>query len=387
MIWNLPDLRPAININFTANRLGTCDASNPHRDSSKSGFDFASRFQNLYDEHRTSLNSDIIEDRSQTLTSLEHSQLSKPVFHVQNTVSSPTKQTLEDPFYESYHCQQCMFHGGVEHCNRSSLGSKCCNKVTRQAQDSVISSCSACSSDILSRKQWDATLGEIDCGVDSINLTATHASPVDTGGAGSQVAEGGKRLSHTCFHSSPLTEMNGQPMRDNCGDREVTADKTVQQTPPILCPDCHENRTVVGCATVHASPLDTGSPVSPVAEVERRLSHMCFHSCPSTEMNGKPMRENCGERGLATDNTMQQMAPIWCLDCHENLIVVGCANGRLEFWEGSTGIFKVKDQHLLCKWDWSVIHCVSVQTNVPFSQRFVIYRKLWYVQSAVLGSH
>jgi hypothetical protein len=165
MIWNLPDLRPAININFTGNRLGTCDASNPYRDSSKSGFDFASRFQNLYDEHRTSLNSDIIEDRSWTLTSLEHCQLSKPISHVQNTVSSPTKQTLEDPFCESCRCrvpvdicsvtQQWIFHGDVEHCNRSSLGSKCCNKVTRQAQDSVISSCSACSSDILSRKQWD----------------------------------------------------------------------------------------------------------------------------------------------------------------------------------------------------------------------------------------
>ncbi|CAG2057192.1 unnamed protein product [Timema podura] len=34
--------------------------------------------------------------------------------------------------------------------------------------------------------------------------------------------------------------------------------------------------------------------------------------------------------------------PIWCVDCEENLIVVGCANGRLEFWEGSTGTFKVE---------------------------------------------
>jgi hypothetical protein len=190
-------------------------------------------------------------------------------------------------------------------------------------------------------------MGEIDCGVDSINLTTAHASPVDTGSAGSQVAEVERRLSRTCSHSSPLTEANGQPMRESYGDREGTTDNTMQQTPPILCLDCHENRIVVGCATVHASPPDTGSPVSPVAEVERRLSHTC-HSSPATEVNGQPMRENCWERGLATDNTVQQMAPIWCLDCHENLIVVGCANGRLEFWEGSTGIFKVKDQHLLC---------------------------------------
>lgn len=370
MIWNLPDLRPAININFTGNKLGTCDASNPHRDSSKSGFDFTGRFQNLYDEHKKSLDSDVIEDRSWSLTSLEHSQLNKPISHVQNAVSSPTKQTLEDPVCVSCHCrlpvdicsvtQQWMFHGDVEHCSRTSLGSKCCNKVTRQAQDSVVSSCSACSSDILSRKQWDTTLGEIDCGVDSCKLTTASASPVDTGIAGSQVAELERRLSCTCFHSSVPTEVNGQPMREICGDREVTAENTLQQTGPGLCLDSHENRMVVSCATCHASPVDTGSLLSSVAEVERRLSHTCFHCYPPTEVNGQHTRESCGERGLATDNTVQQMAPIWCLDCHENLIVVGCANGRLEFWEGSTGTFKVRISICCayCPHELELVYCV-----------------------------
>lgn len=36
-----------------------------------------------------------------------------------------------------------------------------------------------------------------------------------------------------------------------------------------------------------------------------------------------------------------EMSPIWCMDYQENLIVVGCANGTLEFWEGTTGRFKV----------------------------------------------
>jgi hypothetical protein len=353
MIWNLPDLRPAININFTGNRLGACDASNQYRYSSKSGFDFGSRFQNLYEDHRTSLESDMVEDRDWTLTSLEHSQLNKPVFHMQNTVSSPTKQILEDPFCENCHCcapvdifsvtQQQMFHGDVEHCSRSSLDSECCNKGTRQAQNSVTSSSSAFSSDILTRKQWDTTVGEIECGADNMNLTATNASPVDTGSTGSQVAELERRQSHVCFHSSLPTQMSGQPMTESCGDRGLAIDNTVQQTAPILCLNCHENHVVLGCATAHDSPVDTGSPVSPVVEVERRLSRACFHSSLTTEVNGQLMRESCGERGLTADNTVQQTAPIWCLDCHENLIVVGCANGRLEFWEGSTGTFKVKD--------------------------------------------
>lgn len=35
-----------------------------------------------------------------------------------------------------------------------------------------------------------------------------------------------------------------------------------------------------------------------------------------------------------------QTSPIWCLDFLDNLIVIGCADGRLEFWEGTTGNLK-----------------------------------------------
>lgn len=34
-------------------------------------------------------------------------------------------------------------------------------------------------------------------------------------------------------------------------------------------------------------------------------------------------------------------SPIWCLDYVDNLIVIGCADGRIEFWEASTGNLKV----------------------------------------------
>lgn len=33
-------------------------------------------------------------------------------------------------------------------------------------------------------------------------------------------------------------------------------------------------------------------------------------------------------------------SPIWCLDFQDNLIVIGCADGRIEFWEGMSGNFK-----------------------------------------------
>nr|XP_050850645.1 sterol regulatory element-binding protein cleavage-activating protein [Vespula vulgaris]XP_050850646.1 sterol regulatory element-binding protein cleavage-activating protein [Vespula vulgaris]XP_050850647.1 sterol regulatory element-binding protein cleavage-activating protein [Vespula vulgaris]XP_050850648.1 sterol regulatory element-binding protein cleavage-activating protein [Vespula vulgaris]XP_050850650.1 sterol regulatory element-binding protein cleavage-activating protein [Vespula vulga len=44
-----------------------------------------------------------------------------------------------------------------------------------------------------------------------------------------------------------------------------------------------------------------------------------------------------GERPL---QLAQGISPIWCMDYQENLIVVGCSNGSLEFWEGTTGRFK-----------------------------------------------
>lgn len=33
-------------------------------------------------------------------------------------------------------------------------------------------------------------------------------------------------------------------------------------------------------------------------------------------------------------------SPIWCLDFQDNLIVIGCGCGRIEFWEGMSGNFK-----------------------------------------------
>ncbi|KAI4464852.1 sterol regulatory element-binding protein cleavage-activating protein [Holotrichia oblita] len=41
------------------------------------------------------------------------------------------------------------------------------------------------------------------------------------------------------------------------------------------------------------------------------------------------------------EKELPKLSPIWCMDYLDNLIVLGCADGRLEFWEGTTGKFKV----------------------------------------------
>lgn len=42
----------------------------------------------------------------------------------------------------------------------------------------------------------------------------------------------------------------------------------------------------------------------------------------------------------STPGARSAFSPIWCLDYLDNLIVIGCADGRLEFWEASTGNLK-----------------------------------------------
>ncbi|PNF43351.1 hypothetical protein B7P43_G14464 [Cryptotermes secundus] len=89
----------------------------------------------------------------------------------------------------------------------------------------------------------------------------------------------------------------------------------------------------ISLTTGHSLPVNTDSP-SRAIDVDRRQCHAFCHKSPPKEAV-----EICGERGPTVD-IVQQRPPIWCLDCHENLIAVGCANGRLEFWEGTTATFK-----------------------------------------------
>lgn len=51
---------------------------------------------------------------------------------------------------------------------------------------------------------------------------------------------------------------------------------------------------------------------------------------------------------ISTPNELKQrrssvaMSAIWCLDYMDNLIAIGCADGKIEFWESTTGTLKVK---------------------------------------------
>lgn len=54
-----------------------------------------------------------------------------------------------------------------------------------------------------------------------------------------------------------------------------------------------------------------------------------------------------GSAGAVNNMDSVEDSQIWCIDYLDNLIVIGCKNGRLEVWEGTTGKFKVID-HFMC---------------------------------------
>ncbi|CAH2035548.1 unnamed protein product, partial [Iphiclides podalirius] len=60
--------------------------------------------------------------------------------------------------------------------------------------------------------------------------------------------------------------------------------------------------------------------------------------------NGKVgSRTDCGDEGSAPRTRAVSESPVWCMDFCDDLVILGCADGRLELWEASTG-------KLMCMW-------------------------------------
>ncbi|XP_012288280.1 sterol regulatory element-binding protein cleavage-activating protein [Orussus abietinus] len=75
-------------------------------------------------------------------------------------------------------------------------------------------------------------------------------------------------------------------------------------------------------------------------EIQKSGGDEQITTCPG-QLNSNDVADNV--KSLNNDKSMQtghNISPIWSMDYQENLIVVGCANGTMEFWEGTTGRFK-----------------------------------------------
>lgn len=72
-----------------------------------------------------------------------------------------------------------------------------------------------------------------------------------------------------------------------------------------------------------------GSAPSKTSFMNSQFNQKLHNGCSSESINS-----------LSTSSKRYNTSPIWALDFIDNLIVIGCADGRLEFWEGTTGSFK-----------------------------------------------
>ncbi|XP_018574713.1 sterol regulatory element-binding protein cleavage-activating protein [Anoplophora glabripennis] len=78
----------------------------------------------------------------------------------------------------------------------------------------------------------------------------------------------------------------------------------------------------------------------------KRQSVSCAPSETNSEITSKRDSVSNGKVNFHRDSSSGSnfnatgFSPVWCMDYVDNLIVIGCADGRLEFWEGTTGKLK-----------------------------------------------
>lgn len=65
-----------------------------------------------------------------------------------------------------------------------------------------------------------------------------------------------------------------------------------------------------------------------------------FHYIQDNKPNIRRSRSDEKGRKIS-DEGSGKLSAVWCMDFVDNLVIIGCANGRLEFWEATTSRLKV----------------------------------------------
>ncbi|XP_052897024.1 sterol regulatory element-binding protein cleavage-activating protein isoform X1 [Anopheles moucheti] len=141
-----------------------------------------------------------------------------------------------------------------------------------------------------------------------------------------------KKKLHFNFSSLDSSTASSQASDSKLFDFQAQYERFFTSCPPQSTPssgtDLRNRFTPNGSLT--AGWGDTGVPL------EEQSSNSHWTARPTTLSNECPQPP--GSPKQATQH--HHVSPIWCMDFLDNLIVIGCADGRLEFWEGSSGSFK-----------------------------------------------
>jgi WD40 repeat protein len=103
-----------------------------------------------------------------------------------------------------------------------------------------------------------------------------------------------------------------------------------QYTDSVLEPDF--SRTI---NTNFTSMLSKSCP----SQAESSPSEFCFSKFEQMkkDINGPRSSTNSIETGLENPASPS----VWCMDCVDGIIILGCANGRIEIWDTVSGQLKV----------------------------------------------
>ena len=110
--------------------------------------------------------------------------------------------------------------------------------------------------------------------------------------------------------------------------------------------------------------FDYGDQYIQIYDEHRKSANGIYH-INGYEHSGsyKNYSNDLTDSGSSLDKSTQSptnISTIWCMDYKENLIVIGCANGSLEFWEGTTGRFKVRDLIMHCYFKTWLIEYLNI---------------------------
>lgn len=285
--WDLPDLQSSIVTNFSSRPSSWENRSVPNVKQRKGGFYYGSKYEELYREHQYS--------RSCTSSDFQRSDL--------NWLSEEKRR--------QNHCKRHSDCDSMPFCSESLSSVPTLERGRRDICDSLNENSNVCSfqTSHYSSCEEGADIESANC-VSEQNITFVEScvcSSRSCGGSCSCVVR-----EKDLFHERSGIDSRIQEMRGN---------EHFSETLETMSPS-------FGSVRNKSSLRDPFS----ARKTSRLLPTMSF---AITNPNS-PTATDCSK--VYSNNT--QVPPIWCLDCHENLIVVGCASGRLEFWEGSTGKFK-----------------------------------------------
>ncbi|XP_067004981.2 sterol regulatory element-binding protein cleavage-activating protein isoform X2 [Anabrus simplex] len=311
--WELPDLRSFINTNFTSRSAPPGNVIVPRSEFSslvsKNGFDFGSRYKEVFRSYRN--NSEFFSDDE------------SDVEHQKNMIIDTFSASAECDQSASGNTRALLIPGRGKSEFAGYFPSKC---VKSSDSNSVLS---------LRKKTKCSSDGTVD---DELYVE-------NSGGVSSR-----ENVNHS-FNTSYTSDIHNNSLSHFGSDLSKNCD--------IKCVNTKDNYTSNDSSTQNFSTdkfsynVRTRDKSVSAVWSARNSQHLRYSaSVDNSSLDGScrtlqgsfhsmsgPSATSIAEKGRSPTDSAY-VPPIWCVDCHENLVVLGCANGRLEFWEGSVGKFK-----------------------------------------------